>query len=158
GAARYLRVLAGARHECRGADLDHDHGCRGAWSGDRLGVVEQVPDLASDVPFEASDRFAFGLAFFDFAFDVGTGFGIPRHPAQGDDVDRRVQLPVAAAMQTVTDRFARAGWDRCGAGVPGEARFVSEPAGAGGPADDHGSGDSADAALLEQMWGLRLDQ
>lgn len=27
-----------------------------------------------------------------------------------------------------------------------------------GPADDHRGGDSADAALLEQVWGVRLDQ
>ena len=73
-------------------------------------------------------------------------------------MDRAVELAVTAAVQAVADCFAGAGWDRGGAGVSGEARFAAEALGAGGAADDHRGGHGADAALLEQLRGVCLDQ
>ena len=95
-----------------------------------------MPDLAGEVPFEAAERFQFGLSFGLFALDVGAGVGVPGDSPQRDDVDRPVELAVTAAVQSVADRFAGVGRDRGGAGVPGEARVGWEPFGAGGVADD----------------------
>ena len=117
-----------------------------------------MPDLSGDVAFEAPDRFEFGLAFGLFAVDVGAGVGIQLGAAERDDVDRAVQLPVTAAVQAVAVGFSGAGGDRCGAGVPGEARFAAEPLRAGGAADDHRRGDGADALLREQLRRVRLEQ
>ena len=88
-----------------------------------MGGVEQVVDLAGDVAFEAADRFAFGLAFCLLACDVGAGLGVPRDSAQGDDVDRAVELSVTAAVQPVADRLAGAGRDRGCASVAGKSCF-----------------------------------
>jgi hypothetical protein len=42
------------------------------------GRLEQVPDAACEVAFEAADRFAVGLGFGVFAGDVGPGLGWQR--------------------------------------------------------------------------------
>ena len=73
-------------------------------------------------------------------------------------MDRAVELPVTAAVQSVAGGVAGAGRDRGGAGVPGEARFGAEPLGAGGVADDDRGGDGPAAALVEQLRAVRLDQ
>ena len=73
-------------------------------------------------------------------------------------MDSAVQLPVTAAMQSVSDCFAGTGWDRGGAGMASEARLAAEPFGAGGPADDDRGGDGSDARLCKQLWGVGLKQ
>lgn len=70
----------------------------------------------------------------------------------------RFSCLVAAAVQSMSGCVAGAGWDRCGAGMSGEARLTAEPLGAGGAADDDRGGHGADALLLEELWGVRLDQ
>jgi hypothetical protein len=82
-----------------------------------------MPDLAGDVAFEAADGLELGLAFGLLALDVGAGGGVPGDAAQRDDVDRAVELSVAAAVQSVADGVAGGGRDRRGAGVSGEAGF-----------------------------------
>jgi hypothetical protein len=49
---RYIRVCAIDQHRA---------------AGRHLGVVEQTPDAAGEVAFEAADRFEFGLALGMFA-------------------------------------------------------------------------------------------
>ena len=61
---------ADAEHWCWGAGRYGGVGSRG-WS--RVGGgsgVEQLPEVAGEVSFEAADRFAFGVAFGDFAIGV----------------------------------------------------------------------------------------
>ena len=70
----------------------------------------------------------------------------------------RFSLPVTAAVQAVTDRLPGAGWDRRSACVARQARFAAESVRAGGASDDHGGGHGANAALLEQLWGVCLEQ
>jgi hypothetical protein len=63
-----------------------------SWGG---GVeVEQPPDAAGEVAFEAADRFAFGLAFGCLSLEVGAGGGVPVALGERDDVDRAVELAV----------------------------------------------------------------
>ena len=58
-------------------------------------------EAAGELSFEAADRVASGLAFGDLARDVGLGVGV--HPGAGDrdDVQRVVELAVAAFLQPV---------------------------------------------------------
>jgi hypothetical protein len=58
------------------------------------------------VAFEAADGFAAGLAFGEFALDVGAGLGIARGACDGDRVQRAVELAVAAAVQAMSGAVA----------------------------------------------------
>jgi hypothetical protein len=53
------------------------------------------------VAFEAADRFDLGLAFAVSAIEIGTGCGIGACSGERDDVQRAVELAVAAAVQSV---------------------------------------------------------
>ncbi len=63
---------------------------------------EDVVEAASEVAFEAADRFAFAFAFGLFAGEVGLGRWVTAGAGDRDDVQRVVELAVAAAMQPVT--------------------------------------------------------
>jgi hypothetical protein len=58
--------------------------------------------VAGEVSFGAADGFSFGFAFGRFAVEVDPGLGIGSRSAKGDDVDRAVELAVAAAVQSVS--------------------------------------------------------
>jgi hypothetical protein len=66
-------------------------------------------------------------------------------------MQRAVDAPVAAAVQSVAFVFARGRRDRCDAGHPREVRVGGEPLGAGGLADQDRGGDRAAAELGEQL-------
>ena len=148
-AGRYLRVSASARHAGWGADGDRVGGSwRWGWNGGR-GLVEHVPDAAREMAFEAADRFPLGFAFAVSSIEVCTGRGVCPGAGEGDDVDRAVELAVAAAVQPVAFGVPRAGGDRGGACVASEARVGRESLGAGGVADEDRGGDRAAAVLGE---------
>jgi hypothetical protein len=65
-----------------------------------------VEDGAGEESFEAADRFAFAFAFGLFAFEVGAGGGVVARLRDCDAVERGVQLPVAAAVESVSLAFA----------------------------------------------------
>ena len=79
----YFRVCAIDQHRAVGAEL---------------GGVEQAPDAASEVAFEAANGFALGLPLGVFAIKVGAGFGVGSGSGERDDVDRAVELAIAAAV------------------------------------------------------------
>jgi hypothetical protein len=89
-----------------------------SWSG--VGRLEQVPDAAGEVAFEAADRFARALAFGSLAVQVGARLGMAAGTGDGDAMDRRVDLAVAAAVQAMAAGVARADRDRRQAGGAGE--------------------------------------
>jgi len=60
-----------------------------------------VEDGAGEESFEAADRFAFAFAFGLFAFEVSAGGGVVAGLRDRDSVERGVQLPVAAAVESV---------------------------------------------------------
>jgi hypothetical protein len=60
-----------------------------------------VVDPADEVAFEAADRFALGLASCSLFGDVERGLGVVAESAEGEHVDRVVELAVAAAVQAV---------------------------------------------------------
>jgi hypothetical protein len=62
---------------------------------------EGVEDGAGEQAFEAADCFAFAFAFGLFAFEVGAGGGVVARLCDCDSVERSVELPVAAAVESV---------------------------------------------------------
>ena len=68
-----------------------------------------------------------------------------------DDVQRAVELAVAAAVEPVLRGVGRGAPDRRGAGLQREARVGREPFGAGGAADQDRRGQRAAAGLCEQL-------
>jgi hypothetical protein len=99
------------------------------------GRLEQVPDPACEVAFEAADCFAVGHAFGSFAGDVGAGLGVAARAGDGDAVDGGVDLAVAAAVEAVAVGLAGADRDRCDAAGAGELGVGGEALGAGDLAD-----------------------
>src|SRR3954454_15429989 len=100
-----------------------------------MGWLQEVPDAAGEVAFEAADGFAGGLAFGSFAVEVGLGFGVAAGAGDRDAVDRGVELAVAAAVEAVAVGLARADRDRCDAGGAGELGFGAKAGRAGDLAD-----------------------
>jgi hypothetical protein len=100
--------------------------------------LEEVPDAACEVALEAADGFAVGLAFGGLASEVDLGFGVAASACDGDAMDRRVDLAVAAAVEAVAVGFARADGDRCDSGGAGEPGVAGKATGAGDLADELG--------------------
>ena len=67
--------------------------------GLRLGLGDDLVDLAGDVAFQAADGFTAGLALGDASVDVGAGAGVPAQAGQDDGVERGVGLPVARGVR-----------------------------------------------------------
>src|SRR6478609_5986574 len=88
---------------------------------------EVVVGLAGDIALEAAEDFAsvesVGGAFGGVR---ACGLAVPE-PADGDHVERPVGLSVAAEVESVAFRAARACLDRGGAADLRERGFVSEP-------------------------------
>jgi hypothetical protein len=110
------------------------------------------------VAFEAADRFEFGFALGLLAVEIGLGLGVSLRAADGDDVDRAVELAITAAVQPVTLGLARAGGDWCGSGMPGEVPVGRESFGAGGATDDDRGSDRPAPRLCEQLRSVSVDQ
>ena len=105
-----------------------------------VGRLEEVPDAAGEVAFEAADGFFGGLAFGAFAGEVVLGFGVAAGAGDGDAVNGGVDLAVAAAVEAVAVGVAGADRDRGDAGGAGELGVGGEAAGAGDLADELGRG------------------
>ena len=90
-----------------------------------------MPEPTSEVALEAADGFFGAIAFGSLAGDVVLGLGVTRS-RDGDAVDRRVDLTVAAAIESVTVGVAG---DRGDAGGAGELGVGGESGGAGDLAD-----------------------
>ena len=108
--------------------------------------------------FEAADGFELGLAFGVFASEIGAGLGIGLGSGERDDVDRAVELAVAASVQSVALGVPTAGRDGSGAGVPGEVSVGREPLSAGGVADDDRGGHGSAPGLGEHLGSVRVSQ
>src|SRR3954466_10006910 len=112
-----------------------------------VGRLEQEPDAAGEVAFEAAHRFQAGLAFGALASDVVLGLGVASRTGERDAVDGGVDLPVAAAVEAVAGGFARADGDRGEAGGAGELGFGGEALDTGDFADELGRRQGPEARL-----------
>lgn len=123
-----------------------------------LGCAEVFVDHAGDVALEAAQRFSAAFAFGFAALDVGAGGRVQPQAGEGDDVQRAVDLAVASAIEAVADHPARGSRNGSGAGQPCKVRVGAKSLGAGGPADQGGRGQRADARLGDQARAVRADK
>src|SRR5688572_9347733 len=86
-----------------------------------------------------------------FASDVELGLGVAAQASDGDAVNGRVDLAVAAAVEAVAVGVARADRDRSDAGGARELGVAGEPARAGDLGDELGRGQRAAAGLGKQL-------
>ena len=101
--------------------------------------------------FEAADGFFGALAFGAFAGDVVLGLGVAAQAGDGDAMDGRVDLAVAAAVEAVAVGVAGADGDRSDAGGARELGVAGEAGRAGDLADELGRGQRPEAGLAEQL-------
>jgi hypothetical protein len=90
--------------------------------------LELTPDSVGDPALERSECFFAGLAFGLSAKVVGASGCVVTDLGDGDDVDRVVQLAVAARVQPVSLPVGAGRFDRCGPVVAGELGAGPEPA------------------------------
>ena len=62
------------------------------------GSYRQAPDPAGEVALEAADRLLLGLAFGVSAVELGARGGVGAGAGQRDDMERAVELAIAAAV------------------------------------------------------------
>jgi hypothetical protein len=74
--------------------------------------LKQSVGVAGEVALEEAGRFAASLAFGDASFDVRLRGGIVLTSLQDDRLQGAVELPVAAAAESVPDGLAAGGRDR----------------------------------------------
>src|SRR4051812_1579553 len=94
------------------------------------GRLEEVPEAAGEVAFEAADGFFGVLALGAFAGDVGLGLGVAAQAGDGDAVDGGVDLAVAAAVEAGGGGVFRGGPGWGGGPRPGGACVGGGPGGA----------------------------
>ena len=86
------------------------------------------PDAPSDLAFQAAHRFVVCLALGDLAVVVAASFAVAHpHLCDRDEMQRLVQLPVAATREPVSCAWAAGDLDGRSAGVGGVRRLVGEP-------------------------------
>jgi len=110
-----------------------------------------VPDAAGEVAFEAAQCFASGLAFGLLACEVGGCLGVMAAFADGEAVQRAVELAVGAAVQALARGASRGDRDRGGAGEPRELGVSREAFDAGDLADQLGGRQHAATTLGQQL-------
>ena len=110
--------------------------------------------VACEVALEAAHRLHAALALGFLALQVGSGLGVDSPTGDRDNVQRPVELAVAATVETVTLVAAGGDRDRCDAGGPGEVRVAWETLRARGLPDQDRRAERAAAGLSEQLWAL----
>jgi hypothetical protein len=95
------------------------------------------PDVCGDAALQAAHGFVAGLAFGEIAVEEPTA-GARAHAdlGHGDEVQRGVQLSVAAAGEAVGDPLPAGHLDAGHAGVAGERNGAAEPGGWAGAANE----------------------
>src|SRR5688500_13394337 len=88
-------------------------------------------ELTSDVALEAALDLAVGSAFGVASFGVGAGGGVVAEAAEGDDMQRAVELSVAGTVEPVADGLPGGGGGWGSAGEHGEGGFVMAGVGVG---------------------------
>jgi hypothetical protein len=88
--------------------------------------LEHAEEVAGEVALEATDRLAHAFALAGLALDVADRRRVVLAAADDDRVQRAVELPVAAGVESVAADAAGGGRDRGGAGEAGEGGLRAE--------------------------------
>jgi hypothetical protein len=127
---------------------------------ERLALQCRV-DGPDELSFEAAERLATTLALGLLALEVGAGRRVDASLRDRDPVQGAVQLAVAAAIEPVALVLARAGVERCDAGVAGKLGIGAEAGDRSDFAEQLGGGQAAAAGQFEQprrgRRGLRFE-
>src|SRR5688500_3060462 len=100
-----------------------------SWRG--VGGLQRSRDVAGEVTLEAADRFAGALALAEASGDVVAGGLVAAGAGDDHAMQGRVDLAVAALVESLALGVARAGGDRGDAGGAGKLRRRGEALGAG---------------------------
>lgn len=92
-------------------------------------LLYDVVDLARYVALQASDGLHLGVPLGHLLGDIFLGALVGPEPPYGDDVDRGVRLPIAAAVEPVPICRSRRDGNGRDAAEHGEGRFRPEPFG-----------------------------
>jgi hypothetical protein len=96
-------------------------------------LARAAVEVAGEGPFDAAACLPHGLARHEEPLVVGAGFGVVADPLEGDDVERPVELAIAATVQPVASLLATRGIDRA---LPASAaKDASLPIRVGSPLD-----------------------
>jgi hypothetical protein len=120
-------------------------------------LVEAVVEVACEGALDAPSCLPRCLSVCEQARVVGGGFGVVAGAGERDDVERAVELAVAAAVEPVALLAGAGGVDGAGAGEGGEAGFAVHAGGVAAGDHELGGADGADAALVQQLGDELLD-
>jgi hypothetical protein len=114
--------------------------------------------VAGEVALEAADRLDAALAFGLLASEVFACRGVASSAGDRDDVQRPVELALAAAVQAVAIVSAGGHRNRCHAGDSREVSVALEALGSSGLPDQDRGAERAAADLGEQLRAMRADE
>ena len=123
-----------------------------------VGRLQQSPDVAREVGLQATDRFAGALAFAAPALEVLARGLVAARTGHDHAVKGGVDLAVAALIEAMALRVARAGGDRRDAGDSRELGRCREALSAGDLTDERGRSQRPQAGLGEQLRRDLLDE
>src|SRR4051794_21408782 len=103
------RMLLLCQGEAASGHVAVDGGRLGGHRGRGVAGVQESPDAAGEVAFEAAQRLAAALAFGLLAGEVVGGLGVESALGDGEAVERAVELAVAAFVEAVSDGAAGGG-------------------------------------------------
>lgn len=101
-------------------------------------------DDVGEASFEGAAGFVFGFVLGEFALEVQTSRAGIAGLAHCDGVQCRVELAVAAGVESVSDLVAAGGIEWCGAGVAGEVVGGGESSDVADVAEDFGGQDESE--------------
>lgn len=81
-----------------------------------------------------------GFAFGDASGEVVAGTGVPAQSAQGDAVEGRIGLSVAAAVEATAAGLARGGFHGVDTAQSGEGCLAAQPVGVVGSGNEQSGG------------------
>jgi hypothetical protein len=113
---------------------------------------------AGEVALEAAHGLDSALALRFLALQVLAGLRIDATSGDRDDVQRSVELAVAATMEAVSVASPRGGRDRCHASHPSKMSVAGEALSAGSLADEDRGAERAASSLGEQLRTMNTDE
>src|SRR5580765_8076870 len=119
-------------------------------SRERRQLGEAAVEVTGESALDAAACFPCGLAGGEESLVVAAGLLVVADALERDDVERPVELAVAAAVEAMAALFAARGLDGARAGECGEGSFASHSAAIAARDEQLRGADRSHAALLEQ--------
>jgi hypothetical protein len=121
--------------------------------GKRRYLAQASVEVAGERTFDATACLPHGLAGSEEPLVVGASLSVVADACEGDDVERPVELAIAATVEPMASLLAARGVDRAGARERSEGSLACHPARVTARNEQLGAADRSHAALLEQIGG-----